>query len=294
MTEETDFLGSSTAPTVSSQGLLSNISKSLESADLEAKSDPNSDPNLKAALAKLKVQMPAVKKTLTEAAAQQKKLTCIKGTECYDKDTIGDREYKYNLARKVEKRAPRDVITARKNFYTFKYSKHYWNQMERDKYNKLADTKYDEMINNRQIKNKELDVLIDSYSNSLTNQQNMGDFIKKLKTENKQLDHKIRKKLSTLNTNERKVWYETHELGYMSNWTTLMFYIYYIFVVVFIYYFIQKKLWKGGGYRNNKVDIVLLVLFVFWGYISLPITGYLFKIIQFFIGLIPIDAYSKL
>jgi len=290
MTGETDFLGSSTADPVNSQDILSNISKSLESSDFKA----NSNPKLKAALAQLQAKMPAAKKALTEAAAHHKKMTSIEGTESYDKETIGDLEYKYNQARVIEKRAPRDVITARKNFYTFKYSKHYWNQMERDKYNKLADTKYDEMINNRQIKNKELDVLIDSYSNSLTNQQNMGDFIKKLKNENKQLDHKIRKKLSTLNTNERKVWYETHELGYMRNWTTLMFYIYYIFVVVFIYYFIQKKLWEPYGYRNNKLDIALLVLFVFWGYISLHITGYLFKIIQFFIGLMPIDAYSKL
>ena len=186
------------------------------------------------------------------------------------------------------------LLPQKKNLYTFKYSKPYWNKMERDKYTRIADTKYNKMVNTHSIKNKELDVLIDSYSNALTNQQNMDDYIKTLKKENKQLDDKIRNKLSTLNTNERKIWYEKHELGYMSNWTTMMFYIYYILVVVFIYYFIQKKLWKGGGYRNNKVDIVLLVLFVFWGYISLPITGYLFKIIHFFIGLIPIDAYSKL
>ena len=122
----------------------------------------------------------------------------------------------------------------------------------------------------------------------------MSDYISKLKTENKQLDHKIRKKLSTLNTNERKIWYEKHELGYMSNWKQLMFYIYYIFVLVFIYYFIKKKLWKAGGYRNNRVDIALLIIFVLWAYISMPISSLVFKIIQFFIGLIPTDTYSKL
>lgn len=270
------------------------VAGQLDSLSQQLSAATKANPKLGAVVADLKSKLPAAKATVKAAAAHYKKMTCIEGTECYDKENLSDLEWKYNHARSVEKRAPRDVITAKKNLYTFKYSKHYWNQMERDKYNQLADTKYKEMVNNRRIKNKELDVLIDSYSNSLTNQQNMDDYISKLKKENKQLDHKIRNKLSTLNTNERKVWYEKHELGYMSNWTQLMFYIYYLFVLVFIYYFIQKKLWKAGGYRNNTVDIVLLVLFVFWGYISLPISGYLFKIIQFLIGLIPIDAYSKL
>ena len=242
----------------------------------------------------MQAKIPAAKAQIQKAAALNKKMTSIEGTASYDTETMSALERKYNQAIKVKSDAPENLTIAKKNFYIFKYSKHYWNQMERDSFKEEAAIKYKEIINNRRIKNSELDVLIDSYSNSLTNQQNMDDFIQKLKTENKQLEHNIREKLSTLNTNERKVWYEKHELGFMSNWATLMFYIYYIFVVVFIYYFIQKKLWEPYGYRNNKLDIALLVLFVFWGYISLPITGYLFKIIQFFIELIPVDAYSKL
>jgi len=287
------FVSSANPPTTDPSKLAATRLEHLVKAISNATEGSN-DPKIQKLVAGVKAQMPEALAKIKEAAAQHKKMTCIEGTDCYNKANLSDLEYKYDQAQAVEKRAPRDVITAKKNLYTFKYSKHYWNKMERDKFARLADIKYNEMVNTHSIKNKELDVLIDSYSNSLTNQQNMDDYIKTFKKENKQLDDKIRNKLSSLNTNERKVWYEKHELGYMSNWTTLMFYIYYILVVVFIYYFIQKKLWKAGGYRNNKVDIVLLVLFVFWGYINLPITGYLFKIIQFFIGLIPIDAYSKL
>ena len=252
------------------------------------------DSKMQARLDKMKKQFPEMKAKIEVAAAQYKKNTCILGTSCYDKEHLRDLEYKYHNAVKVEQTAPRDTITAKKNLYTFKYSNHYWNKMERDKYTKIANTKYHEKIKHHRIQNKELDVLIDSYSNSLTNQSTLTDYISTLNTENKQLEHQIRNKLSTLNTNERKVWYEKHELGFMSNWTTLMFYIYYIFVLVFIYYFITKKLWKAGGYRNHKIDIALLAFFVSWGFINMHISSYLFKIIQFLIGLIPIDAYSKL
>jgi len=265
------------------------VSKNIKDLPIDAENK-----ELTQAIAKMKTQFPDAKKQIEKAAAMHKKATCIEGTKCYEQETLHDLEYKYTNALEVAKSAPQDVITTKKNLYTFKYSKHYWNKMERDKYKKIADTKYNEMVNSHSIKNKELDVIIDSYSNSLTNQTNMRDYISTLKTENKQLDHKIRNKLSTLNTNERKVWYEQNELGYMSKWKKLMFYIYYIFVLVFIYYFIKKKLWKAGGYRNRKVDIALLILFVFWGYINMHISGFIFKIIQFFIGLIPKDAYSKL
>jgi len=272
---------------------IAGLSNKLDTV-LDKVSKQSTDPKAAAAIAKMQAAMPAAREKIEEATANHKKMACQPGSDCYDTMNSQDLQNIYNNAVEVAKTAPHDVVTAHKNLVTFKYSKHYWNQMERDKYTRLADTKYDEIVNDHRTKTKELDVLIDSYSNSLTNQQNMADYIAKLKIENKQLDLKIRKKLSTLNTNERKVWYETHELGYMSNWTTLMFWIYYIFVLVFIYYFIQKKLWKAGGYRNHKVDIALLVLFVSWGFINMHLSGYLFKLIQFFIGLIPIDAYSKL
>jgi hypothetical protein len=287
-----DFIASSSTDASAYDNKIDNMAAQLNSV-LAQVSKP-SDPKLAATIDKMENEMKIAMPKIEEAAANHKKMTCLPGTDCYDKMNSQDLQKIYNNAKEVAKTAPQDVVTAHKNLITFKYSNHYWNQMERDKYTKLAEEKYNEIVNEHATKTKELDVLIDSYSNYLTNKKNMADYIAKLKIENKHLDLKIRKKLSTLNTNERKVWYETHELGYMSKWTTLMFWIYYIFVFVFIYYFIQQKLWKAGGYRNNKVDIALLVLFVSWGFINMLLSGYLFKLIQFFIGLIPIDAYSKL
>lgn len=254
----------------------------------KARKSPLDDP------AAMRDKLAAAKIDIKKAIATHKKTTCIEGTTCYQKNTLSELQYKYDKAVEVEQTAPRDVIIAKKNLYTFKYSKQYWNEMERNKYSKLADTKYKEIMNDHAITTNELDLLLDSYSNSLTNKKNMTDYLATLKQENKELEADIRKKLSTLNTNERAVWYETHELGFMHNWSQLMFFIYYIIVVVFCYYYITYKLWQHKPYINRKTYLALLLLFLSWGVINMSISRAIFKVIQFFIGIIPTDAYSKL
>jgi hypothetical protein len=234
------------------------------------------------------------KAKIQEIAKQYNAAVCQPGTRCYDAKTITKLKQKWNDAQLVKANNPHELYQAKKAYLTFKFSKHYFNTMEQERYKEEAKTAHAEIDTLHENRTKNLDVLTDSYSNYNTNIKNIRDYISKLKTDNKQLNYKIRNKLSTLNTNERKVWYEKHELGFMSNWTKLMFCIYYLFVIVYIYYFITEQLWKANDYRNNKIYIALLILFLSWGFINMHISAYIFKIIHFFIGLIPIDAYSKL
>ena len=75
----------------------------------------------------------------------------------------------------------------------------------------------------------------------------------------------------------------------MKLWKNILRTTYIIVVLIYCYFFISKKLWKDGGYRNNYIDISLLVLFILWPFIAMPFTKYIFIIIHYLLRLIPID-----
>jgi len=92
------------------------VAGQLDSLSQQLSAATKANPELGAVVADLKSKLPAAKAKVKAAAAHYKKMTCIEGTECYDKENLSDLEWKYNHARSVEKRAPRDVITAKKTY----------------------------------------------------------------------------------------------------------------------------------------------------------------------------------
>ena len=75
----------------------------------------------------------------------------------------------------------------------------------------------------------------------------------------------------------------------MNLWKNILRITYLVVVLMYCYFFISKKLWKAGGYRNYRIDISLLVLFILWPFIAMSFTKYIFIFIHYLLRLVPID-----
>lgn len=215
---------------------------------------------------------------------------CHEGTNCHKKKTENDLKEKYYLAKETALTAPEDLREAKKNYYIFLEGNQGWNKMEYEKYHKKAVEEKQMIVNNHKKKIKQLKTKIKLYNNTLDYYKQLQSIIinksKKFSIENKHFTN-IKDNIAL---NERKISYEIEQNNFMKLWKNILRSIYIVVVLIYCYFFITKKLWKEEGYRNNYIDIGLLILFILWPFISMSIIKYIFIFIHYLLGLIPIDT----
>ena len=214
---------------------------------------------------------------------------CHEGTDCHKKKTENDLKEKYYLAKETALTAPEDLRLAKKNYYTFLEGNQGWNEMEYEKYHKKAIQEKKIIENNHKKKIKQLTTKIKLYNNTVEYYKQLQNLALSDSKKNKQLHKQFTNIKDTIALNERKITYETEQNNFMKLWKNILRTTYIIVVLIYCYFFISKKLWKDGGYRNNYIDISLLVLFILWPFIAMPFTKYIFIIIHYLLRLIPID-----
>ena len=215
---------------------------------------------------------------------------CHEGTNCHKKKTENDLKEKYYLAKNIALAAPEDLRQAKKNYFMFLEGNQGWNKMEYEKYNKKAIQEKQIIENNHKKKIKQLTSKIKLYNNTVDyHKQLQTQVISHSKKAAQQNKHVSNIKDSIALT-ERKISYETEQNDTMIMWKHILRATYLVIVLIYCYFFISKKLWQPDGYRNYRIDISLLVLFILWPFISMTLTKYIFIIIHYFLRLIPTDT----
>lgn len=215
---------------------------------------------------------------------------CSEGTNCYKKKTENNLKEKYYLAKNAALTAPEDLRQAKKNYFIFLEGNDGWNKMEYKKYHKKAVQEKKIIETNHKKKIKQLTTKIKLYSNTVDYHKQLQTLIISNSKKNTQQNKHFTNIKDSIALNERKILYETEQNTLMQSWKNILRTIYLIIVLIYCYFFISKKLWKIGGYRNNYIDISLLILFILWPFISVLFTKYIFIFIHYLLHIIPIDT----
>ena len=208
-------------------------------------------------------------------------LICKPGTICHNNKTKNDLKEKYYLAKETAISAPENLRQAKKNYFVFLEGNEGWNKIERAKYEKkaIAEKQLIEKTHNNKIKQLQSEIKL--YSNTLDYHRELEiSVMQNMKRYNKNMKQSTNIKDKN-SLNKRKISYEVEQNNTMIMWKNIMLTAYIIIVLMYTYLFFRKNLWKAGGYRNNYIDITLLIFFYIWPFIALPITKLIFIIIHF-------------
>ena len=146
-------------------------------------------------------------------------------------------------------------------------------------YHNILKTRYTEQAKNN--RNDELDeindfrrtadVMLNDYSGLTISSNKIKELLKVRREQKKNLEEKIDQFIKTVNTNERKIFYEIKEEDWLNFYKYVIFFIYYLLV---IYYLMFGSFFWNDKYKNYKNWIVLIL------YISFPF--FLMNIINLF------------
>ena len=129
------------------------------------------------------------------------------------------------------------------------------------RYTKEADkTKKNELIEFDNFK-RDITVMLNDYTGLTNAYYKIKELLNVRKKQKKKLEEKINQFINTVNTNERKIFYEIKEKDSLNFYKYILFFIYYLLI---IYYLLFGSFFWNDKYKNYKNWIILIL------YISLP------------------------
>jgi len=186
--------------------------------------------------------------------------------------------------------APSEVEQTFKAYYVYKegepaYNEYMLNQLE-NKAKVIADKFKTEFSNKYKITESD----INGYAGILINLTNLYDLSQKYKSENKELEKKLKSMSSDTITNDRKTYYEDQGVNIVLSWYTVILIIYAIGVIIFsICLFIFPS---NAHTIFNKLGIILLL--VLYPFIGLFIFGHIYKFVKSSLAYLPKNVYTNL
>jgi hypothetical protein len=161
----------------------------------------------------------------------------------------------------------------------------YTEEAEKNKKNELID------LDNFK---REITLLLNDYNGLTDASVKIKELLEVRKKEKKKLEKKIDDFVKTVNTNERKIFYEIKEEDWLQFYKNIIFFIYYLLVV---YYLILGNFFWNNEYKNYK-NWMLLLLYIAFPFFLMRLINLFFILYDYFKTLInrsyPNDVYTHL
>lgn len=150
------------------------------------------------------------------------------------------------------------------------------------RYTKEADkTKKNELIEIDDFQ-RNITIMLNDYS-GLTNASNkIKELLDLRKKQKKELEEKINQFINTVNTNERKIFYEIKEEDWLNFYKYILFFIYYLLI---IYYILFGSFFWNDKYKNYK-NWIILILYIALPFFLMNIINLLFRFYHYVKSLI--------
>jgi hypothetical protein len=209
--------------------------------------------------------------------------TCMQNKK---KEELGQ---KYSEAQANLVSAPEKLYSAKKEYIVFtegqgKYNEYIDNELQQ-KANEIANnftTKFNDNVNL-------VDTHIANYNGLLINFNNVVDLYKKYKTENGELEKKLKSLSSDILTNDRKTFYEDEGLENLRKYYYFFLFIY--FFIVFIF-FLSIFLVKTNLTLYSRIGI--LVLLVAYPFVSIWLYNAVKQLFTYAGKYVPKNVYTSL
>lgn len=235
----------------------------------------------------LKKQQTSLDKLNELLEQSTKDLLC--GPSCQQLKVAEELKQKYLDAQTNVKKAPKELVTTKKNYYVFTQGDAYYDNMLEEELNKKAK-KITQSLSDNFTDELTGAITMNQYLNTaLINSSYTQDLLNHYIEHNKELKLKLRNNHGDILTNDRKTYYETQALERLESWYKLWWYIYYI---LFISFLLWCVLTPSGFSWITKVIMGILILFY-----PYYIDYILRRIYSFFMGFyknIPKNVYNDL
>ena len=222
--------------------------------------------------------------TINELIKQSNVQTAC-GPACQKKNKIAKLKTNYETAQSSATNAPENLTEARKNYFTYAFGDKYNNEFNEKLYTEQGKTMIDKLTKQHNENVNEIDAIIADYESGFIYANNMGDLTDQYVDKNKVLKQNIDKELSDVETNERKVFYESQQIETIEKWKYIIKLIYWVAVVLYTLVFLYD-----GMYKSVK-NVAILACFIIYPYVIGYILNKLIFVFKFLNKSIPKNVY---
>lgn len=180
-------------------------------------------------------------------------------TECRRRNQADLLKKKWLDAKAQKDNIDANIEDAERNYFSFIEGDFGYNQVLLERFKESAEQNKNESIKNHSKFMKNMNTLLASYKSLSDTYNNVVELEKTKREENKELNIKIDKMLSEIQTNDRRVVYEEWDTSQLNTIHTVIFYGYYIFLVLFLIY---GPLFREKMYKNVMYVLTILLLFI--------------------------------
>ena len=179
---------------------------------------------------------------------------------CQRNKEIQELKNKLKQAKLNKANADSNVNSAEKNYYSFVEGPYAYKELLFNRNSKIVNKAADRLHNDSNNLIKELHTLIDYYESQMLYSENVTDLFDTKYEKITKLENKIDNNINSINTTDRKIYYELNELDNIGYYKKLFMILTYILFVIYLIFgnFFQKKL-----YKNNYINLTLLLYLIF-------------------------------
>jgi hypothetical protein len=215
-------------------------------------------------------QQEAINAALAKAGLPQNKLNgliemakdrLLCDSACQKERTAKELKNKWDMAQNNLRNAPEEVNVAERNYYTFINGSNAYNTILTSKNSKNAEEFRKNAMTKHTDLNKELNILLQTYETNTLYLTKMNELLKIKLEEQKELKRDIDQYIAGVQTNDRKVIYQNHDMDWLGTSRKALFFLYWS---IFILYFLFSDFFSQGKYK------VIKNWFIIFGYVIFP------------------------
>ena len=219
-------------------------------------------------------------------------VTCDK--DCQERANIDDLRQKWKAAEENKLTAPELANEAEKNYLIAKNGEDGYNKTIFKRYSNQASKQKQTALNNYKSEIKEINALIMEYDINVNNTDKLKDLLNIRLKENNQLKKKLDTNKKDVQTNDRKVVYETWAREGLSKTYKIILIFYILAALLFTYYSFMSPTFSLKNIRFWMSIIFLVVLPFIIKFIAQLFKNIYNNLVFFLSNKAPKDVYSNL
>ena len=219
-------------------------------------------------------------------------VTC--DTDCQERANIDDLRQKWNAAEENQLTAPELANEAEKNYLIAKKGEDGYNKTMFKRYSHQASNQKQSALKDYKTEIKEINALIMEYDINVNNTDKLKDLLNVRLKEHNELKKKIDTNKKDVQTNDRKVVYETWAREGLSNTYKIILVFYILAALLFTYYSFMSPAFSLKNIRFWMSIIFLIVLPFIIKFIAQLFKNIYNYLLFFLSNKAPKNAYSNL
>ena len=183
-------------------------------------------------------------------------------SECQKQKEI--KKFKENLVKQKKfVNNEENIKKAEKKLLTFQHGSQYYKEFMKEKVSKEFNEFKNKLLRENQKYNSNFNTKLNYYKNQINHYDNTSVLINMKIDEKVKLEKQLEQYNKTVETNNRKSYYEIQQTDYLFTIRKVILFCFYLLLVI---YFVKGPFFKNKQYKNYKV-IAIIMLYILFPYV---------------------------